>query len=420
VQICWAHRTRNHKYRNPTAPTAKPMNRLIFPTAASLIARKPQTRRYLAVMFTGLVVALALASAVVAWVGQRTGSTTSFARIVERQREDPALIALPFNLRYWAMYKLVSVALYRPEIVYISSSRAGEFREQMFRPYSFHNLSFTAWTLDQATAILDRVSRTNAPRIAIVEFDYFMFTASWPRANADRSMHFNAEARYKIESGIDALRSLAKRPDLLHDCNVRILQTNPGCETVPFRYVEIQAIRAEEGFRWDGSYRYSVGRLDSSAQNLTAKFLIQSMPGARNIDPGQIAALERLAALARERGITLIGIQLPLVKEGVDFLDQDPSYHNNAGVWREFDSKQMRDKFRSLGIHFFDLGRASFADDKKNFVDAYHPSELGTLRSMIDLCNEPDFRLLLPALDPARLKRDLENAERQGKVFEVY
>ena len=80
----------------------------------------------------------------------------------------------------------------------------------------------------------------------------------------------------------------------------------------------------------------------------------------------------------------------------------------------------MRDKFRSLGIHFFDLGRVSFADDMKNFVDAYHPSELGTLRSMINLCNEPDFRSLLPALDPARLKWNLENAERQGKVFEVY
>jgi hypothetical protein len=396
------------------------MSRFDYLTSASLFAAKPAMRRYLAVMFAGLVVVLALVSAGVTWVGRRTGSTTSFARIVDRQREDPALIALPFNLRYWAMYQLESVLLYKPEIVYISSSRAGEFREQMFRPYSFHNLSFTAWTLDQVTTILDRVSRTNPPRIAIVEFDYFMFTASWPRVNADRSMHFNAETRYKIESGVDALRSLAKRPELLHDCNVGILQTIPGCETAPFRYVEIQAIRAEEGFRWDGSYRYSKGRLASSAQNLTAKFLVQSMPGAQNIDAAQIAALEHLAAVARERGVTLIGIQLPLIKEGVDFLDHDPSYHNNAGVWREFASKQMRDKFRSLGIHFFDLSRAGFTGDKKNFVDAYHPSELGALRSMISLCNEPDFRSLLPALDPDRLKRDLENAERQGKVFEVY
>jgi len=59
------------------------------------------------------------------------------------------------------MYQLESAALYKPEIVYISSSRAGEFREQMFRPYSFHNLLFTAWTVDQVTTILDRVSRTN-------------------------------------------------------------------------------------------------------------------------------------------------------------------------------------------------------------------------------------------------------------------
>jgi hypothetical protein len=396
------------------------MNRFFQPTAPRVIATKSKTIHYLAVVFSGLVVALVLAFAVLTWVGQRTGSTTSFGRIVERQRKDPGLIALPFDLRYWAMYKLEGIALNKPEVVYISSSRAGEFREQMFRPYSFYNLSFTAWTLDQATEILDRVSRTNAPRIVIIEFDYFMFTASWPRANADRSMYFNAGARYKIESGIDALRSLTKRPDLLHDCNVQILQTVPGCETAPFRYTGIQAIRAQDGFRGDGSYHYSAGRLESSKQNLTAQFLVQAMPGAPNIDPGQIAALERLAALARERGVTLIGIQLPLIKEGVDFLDNEPSYHHYAGVWREFDSQQMRDKFRSLGIHFFDLGRANFAGDNKNFVDAYHPSELGTLRSIISLWNDPDFRLLLPALDQARLKRDLENAERQGVVSELY
>jgi hypothetical protein len=391
------------------------MNRFTQPT----IAGKSETANYLAVIFAGLVVVVALAFAAVAWVGQRTGSTISFARIVERQRDNPTLIALPFDLRYWAMYKLEGVALNKPEIVYISSSRAGAFREQLFRPYSFYNLSFTAWTLDQATEILDRVSRIDAPRIAIVELDYFMFTASWPRANADRSMHFNADARYMIESGVDALRSLTKQPNLLHDCNVRILQTIADCETAPFRYTGIQAIRTQDGFRRDGSYHYSKGRLESSKQNLTAQFLVQAMPGASNIDPNQIAALERLAALARERGVTLVGIQLPLIKEGVDFLDHESSYHQYAGVWREFQSKRMREKFRSLGIHFFDLGRANFVDDNRNFVDAYHPSELGTLRSMIDLCTDPDFRSLLPSLDPSRLKRDLENAEHQGKA-EVY
>ena len=385
-----------------------------------MIKQKLKVRRYLAVIFVGLAVAATLASALAAWVGQRTGSTISFDRIAERQHKDPALIALPFDLRYWAMYKFEAVALNKPEIVYISSSRAGEFRERMFRPYSFYNLSFTAWSIDQAREILDRVSRTNAPRIAIIEFDYFMFTGSWPRTNADRSMHFDAEARYKFQSGLDALRSLRKRPDLLRDCNVRILQTTPGCETAPFRYVEMQAIRAQEGFRGDGSYRYSVGRLESSKQNLTAQFLVQSMPGAPNIDPTQIAAVERLARLAHERGVTLIGIQLPLIKEGVDFLDHEASYHSYAGVWREFDSQQMRDKFRSFGITFFDLGRANFSDDKKNFIDAYHPSELGALRSLISLCDEPDFRSLLPALDPAQLKRDLENAEREEKVYDVY
>lgn len=396
------------------------MNQFTQPMAPLVNAAKSETAHYLAVMLSCFIVTLASAFVGFAWVGHRTGSTTSFARLVERQRDDPALIALPFDLRYWAMYKLEAAQLNKPEVVYISSSRAGEFREQMFRPYSFYNMSFTAWTLDQATEILDRVSRSKPPRIAIIEFDYFMFTPSWSAANAERSMYFNAEARYTIKSGVDALRSLIKWTDLLHDCNVQILQPFPSCEKALFKYAGIQAIRAQDGFRPDGSYHYSLGRLNSFKENFTAQFLVQAMPGAQAIDTVQIAALERLSALARKRGVTLIGIQLPLIKEGVDFLDNDPSYRDYAGVWRDFNSQQMHDKFRSLDIHFFDLSRANFTDDRRNFVDAYHPSELGALRSMITLCDDPDFRSLLPALDLPGLQRDLETAERQGKILELY
>lgn len=43
----------------------------------------------------------------------------------------------------------------------------------------------------------------------------------------------------------------------------------------------------------------------------------------------------------------------------------------------------MCDEFRNLGVYFFDVGRASFTDDNKTFVEAYHLSELGTRRSTI-------------------------------------
>jgi hypothetical protein len=215
-------------------------------------------------------------------------------------------------------------------------------RAEMFRPYKFYNLSFTAWTLDQIETILETISQANVPRIVIVEFDYFMFAPSWPRANRDREMRF-FEPLYKAQSGINATRQLAKRIDLLRGCNIAIFSPSQPCGTAPYRYIGMPAISAEEGFRWDGSYRYSDGRLqDARNRYRNAQFLIRSMAGAPHIDPKQLDALQRIVSFAQAHKIILIGLQLPYLGEAVSFLDDDVKYHRLAGLWREFDGNEMR------------------------------------------------------------------------------
>ena len=122
----------------------------------------------------------------------------------------------------------------------------------------------------------------------------------------------------------------------------------------------------------------------------------------------QKAPIVRIAELARQRGIKLVGLQLPFIRSGVRFLDEDESYQDNAGVWREFESDRTRHWLKSLGITFFDLGRSPIGDDSRNFVDAYHTTDLGAARAVKELLASPEFRAVLPAIDPADIDRQID------------
>jgi hypothetical protein len=355
------------------------------------------TLLYLRLFFIALTAIALLFAAGVGLVGEKIGATITLDQLAKTQSVEHDKIVMPFDLRYWAALKLPRIAIDNPEIIYISSSRAGAARARMFRPYSFYNLSFTAWTLDQVIDIFDRATRDNAARIAIVELDYFMFTDTWERGNLKNDMIFGWPIRYLATSAVDMVRSAARHPELLSYIRA------------PERpFVGTQAILSNEGFRFDGSYVYSIGHTrDSAEHHINAETLVQAMPGGAAISTKQMGLLRKLTALAQQRHVTLVGIQLPLFKEGVDYLDTNRSYYAYSGVWREFESAANREIFQEIGIHFFDLAHDQLNREKENFFDAYHPSSLGMLRSMQSLLRLTDFRNVFPAIDPKTIDQQI-------------
>ena len=256
-------------------------------------------------------------------------------------------------------------------------------------------MSFTAWTLNQVIDIFDRATRENAARIVIVELDYFMFTDAWEGGNLKNNMIFGWPMRYLVTSAVDMLRTATKQPSLLDYVSA---------PDQPF--IGTHAILSSEGFRFDGSYVYSVVHTqDSTAHHINAETLVQAMPGGAAISTKQMGLLRKLAELAERRQVTLVGIQLPLFKDGVDYLDTNKSYYAYSGVWREFESAPTREMFRSMGIHFFDLAHDQLTGAKENFFDAYHPSSLGMLRSMQRLLRLTEFKNLFPAIEPQKIDK---------------
>jgi hypothetical protein len=261
----------------------------------------------------------------------------------------------------------------------------------MFKPYNFYNMSFTAWTTEQLADMFERATRNTPPRVVILSIDYFLFTDDWDRSyTGARTMIYDRPWTYLRSSISDFVRTAMKHRDVFENYL-----------KAPTRFIGTQAILSEEGYRSDGSYVYSPGHInDARLHYQTATSLVNSMPGAPSMSERQKAPLVRIAELAKQRGIKLIGIQLPFIRSGVDYLDQNESYWHYSGVWREFESDQTRDWLKGLGITFFDLGRSPVGNDSENFVDAYHTTELGAHRVVQELLTFPEFRAILPDIEP--------------------
>ena len=344
-----------------------------------------------------LVVILALTSiagAVLFFAARPFGSTSSDA------------IFLPFDLRYNGAYKLHSLPSHRLDILWIGSSRAATFRSNAFQPYSFYNMSFTAWTTDQIADVFERATRDTKPRVVILSLDYFLFTDAWEQANAgSRTMIYGQTWTYLRSSIADFLQTALKHPRILQKA---LFEAGP--------FVGTQALLQEEGFRRDGSYQFSASHIDDARQrHQTAETLVQAIPGGTEMSERQMAAIGRIAEMAKQRGITLVGVQLPFIRAGIDYLDHNESYRDYAGVWREFESDRNRNRLETLGIRFFDLARSPINDDKANFVDSYHVSELGALRVIQRLLDLPGFRAIFPDIDPVRTEQHVREVTSESR-----
>lgn len=333
----------------------------------------PPARRYLALVF-GLVLSVALGLAGFAFHFDALWTPALLARF---QLRDPGNTVLPADLRYNAAFKLAHIAARQPDVICIGTSRAGTFRDWMFKPYRFYNAAFTAWTTGQLLDVFEHLTRDARPRVVIIAVDYFLFTDLWNDAyDVQRAMNYRAldYVHFKLAKLVDALPS-----------------------PVPF-----QEQHRTDGFNGDGSYLYPAGFVKLAREKFqTAERLVESSPGGPEMSPRQKAPIVQLASLARQRGIKIVAVQLPYVRSAVDYLDHDEAYRPYAGVWHEFESEQTASWLRGLGFAFFDFAHSPLADDPDNFIDAFHPSEKGMARLLGQLSKQPEFQTMFPLIKAA-------------------
>ena len=375
--------------------------------------------RYLAFVLTLAAVIFTPVFVGIEWAGRRLGATVPLSAIALEQQENHKLLWLG-NFKDYAPYKLERLKLVQPEILLVGSSRCGQAREQVFRPYKTYNACLTAWPLDHVVDFIDRATRESKPRVVIVALDYFLFS-DW-MAGAWRK-----QRRMDYVQGIDSHRRK------LHDVFDFAMRTSWNFDAIKTaltqaqfepldnnRLIGTEAIRGRFGFRDDGSILISSGYRQTSAETLAhaVQYMTSSFAGASHLSEAEFEQVARLSQLAKARGFTVVAIQFPIFKSATDFFDTDEAYRPSAGLWLELRSDATAKRFADLGVRFFDMSRDPAAADPSSFFDPAHPSERGILRTIISLMDRKEFRELLPRLDKQRLEADLTLSP--GQQFDLY
>ncbi len=381
----------------------------------------PTLRTYLTIVGVIFVVLAVPLVSFIEWAGWRLGATiplSTFAR--EQEGSQKALWLGAF--KDYAPYKLERVKLVQPEVLSVGSSRCGQIRAEMFRPYKTYNACLTAWPLEHVVDFIERATRVAKPRVVIVALDYFLFgdflAEAWRK---ERTMDFR--------QGLDShRRKLHEVLDFGNRTHWNLNEFQASMERDQFepidhnRLLGTEATRGQFGFRSDGSifvapvYRRIVTeQLADAVKNVTGAF-----PGAQHLSERQFGYVEQLSQLAKERGFTVLAIQFPIFKPAADFMDTSQSYWPYAGLWRELRSEATAERLRRLGVQFFDMSRDPINADPDNFFDPAHPTERGVLRTIIDLLDRREFRDVFPQIDKAALEDDLQKNLKSGERFDLY
>ncbi len=368
-----------------------------------------------------LIVPTLMVVGFVIWIGIAASAIMSAGSWANAQAHDPDAVVLPPFIKYWAPLKLARVAQLNPEIIFIGTSRCQEFRSAMLKPYRAYNACLSAWTLDQNIELLRRIFAASHPRVVIIALDYFLFTDVWEEGyRKERAGDFN---RYSQTLGgiSDTFVAFRKHPRQTLDLALDAAGAPHFDSRDHNRLLGIEAIRTGAGFRYDGAFLLPAGQIANAPETgKDLKLFMNAFPGGTEVSPHQIERLKTLADLVQKNGATLIGIQLPIFKDAITYLERDEEYRPYSGLWKQFESRDLQERISAMGIHFFDLARDPVSENSAYFVDPVHAGETGILCALAGLAENPDFKGIFPALEGNGMRQTCASATANGQFFDVY
>jgi hypothetical protein len=349
--------------------------------------------------------------------GWHTGETVSMARAAQIQAESPDLIYMTKRQKTYAAFKLNRVDRERPEVLIMGQSRIGQLRASMFRPYSFYNLSRVSYPIDYYVELLRRLPEGYNPRVIIFDLDFYMFSPQFVAQYADQDPIFDTDSWFSPAAWYSHLYAIGhlfveagRHPELIW--------SGPVDSYYHKTEMGLGARITGNGFRQDGAEQWSFSMM---RKHLAYPELLNSTSPDEplfyydeKMDDHAIAKFEEFTALARARGIALIGVQMPVYGPAAIHIESQIDSH--YGILKDFNSRLASGYFDRLGVITFDfLDFPGPGYDCHYYVDPIHPTELLALNVVLKMAEDPRVKALLPKLDTATLQREAELDRKSDK-----
>jgi hypothetical protein len=367
-------------------------------------------KRFLKIVFLAAGVPLLFIFVVLEVVAWRVGETLPFTWAAQEQAEDPDLLWSAGRQENYASFKLARVNIVRPDILVMGQSRLGQLRGAMFHPYSFYNLSRVSWPYETYVEILRHLPGGYHPKVIIFSLDYFMFNPLYSKYYANLAPIYGAPNHG--DSLADVLLELRKSPSL-------IFASHRSPAGLPV--LGLAAYKNSSGTRQDGSELWPAPLLKETGGDPDMLHKIKwddpQFFQADAMDKGEMKTFEEFVTLAHSKGITLIGVQMPMYGPVVRALKQNPHY----GILRDFRDHIASGYFERLGIIVFDdLTFPPYTDDYRYFINALHPTEAVNAAVVVQMFSDPRVKAVLPKLDTAGLQRKLEQNKNADQHYDLY
>jgi len=325
----------------------------------------------------------------------RSGDTWPIAAVAARQQHTPAVFLRELMPQDLHGYKLARLALQRPRVLVLGSSRSSQMRAAM--------LGETRQTFFNGSGMVDAVSDLDGlcaggaqPAVALLAVDLWWFNDSLPpvdrKAAGDGAVNWRAH--------VAAGRKLLMRPALLGD-----MLAAPSADDSD--RIGIGARRTGSGFRQDGSMRLTFVTPSDPArwtyEDREIPPVIARVRAASHqfveserhrVSGERLAHLQAFLDRCRAQGIALAAFAPPFSTEVFDTLRRDVRHRGLLSSFRV----EVAGVFERSGVPFIDAtDLTALGLDDRYMFDGFHPTEtfhLHVLRRLLD--RHPATAALVP------------------------
>jgi hypothetical protein len=304
--------------------------------------------------------------------------------------------------------KLQNVRIREPEVLVLGSSRVMGFRSFFFRnPDAFYNASRGAQSAKGLNNFLDSIPHAY-PKVLIVSLDQFWFNEK----SKDSAFPMSLDNNYAITSTVF---SSFKRVcfDILRG------KASFGKINAPNKDMGLFAIMRNEGFRYDGSFKYNKPPAPGEDSLYKFKETYESIANGTNhyehgsiVNPAEVKELETFLTKCQQKNIHVVAFLPPYTPDVWQKLLQHKAQYQYL-----FKLRAMLPAVFSKYPHSF----ADFSDIAKiggtnmEAFDGLHVSENTNLRMMIEMCNKDT--VLNKYCDVAQLQKLLKNADNPRDIL---
>ena len=323
-----------------------------------------------------------LANFTLLWRADETAATWEIA---EQMADQKAIYGTAVNATTPDL-KLELIRLRQPHVIILGSSRALQFRQEMFST-PFSNAGGVMGELVDGLNFLKRMYGFHKPELVILQLDHWWFLDA-PFGRRERRIDgLGTDARITVRKVLAPFGWLAEgslSPSEYLDIVVHRNRYENRWVTYPT--LGMQAIQYGRGFRGDGSFLDARAWFDKDSNFQSRNFEmiknhITARAGnwsdSRPVDPQMLNLLGKIIAFIEENGSSVVVMLAPLPAKIIQHMAESGRYNNVADIRR-----RLKSRLTEAEYHDFHDPKA-FGGNDCEYLNGDHGGDVTSVRMLL-------------------------------------